>query len=109
MYDLIQLIGWAGAIALLAAYGLLTAGRLKPRSGVYLGLNLAGAATLGLSTAAAHAWPSAAVNVVWLAIGIAPLLRGRSRRSAQRLAEVREQIGDVLDSDREPDEVFAHL
>ncbi len=115
MYDVIQLIGWGGAVALLAAYGLLTAGRLAATKATYLALNLIGSAALGLSTTAAHAWPSATVNVIWLAIGIGPLLRAlRIRRAArrasgQRLRQVREQVGDVLDADRESDQILAHL
>jgi hypothetical protein len=112
MYDVIQLIGWAGAIALLSAYGLVTSARLPATSLTYLALNLAGAIALGLSTTAAHAWPSAAVNVVWLAIGMGPLvraLRRRHPRSSEGLAEIGQQVGDILDTDREPHEVLANL
>jgi hypothetical protein len=117
MYDLLQLIGWVGAVALLAGYALLTSGRLTATGATYLIMNLAGSAALGLSTAAAHAWPSTTVNVLWLAIGIGPLVRAlalrqraaREQTSGQRLDEVGEQVSDVLDTDREAHEVLAHL
>src|SRR5258708_16214754 len=34
-------------------------------------LNFLGSACLAVSTSAAHAWPSAAANLIWLAIGVA--------------------------------------
>jgi hypothetical protein len=118
MYDVIQLIGWAGAISLLIAFGLLTAGRIPAIGVAYIGVNFFGSIALGLSTAAAHAWPSATVNVLWLAISFRPLLRALGARraeraaaaaSAQGLGEVGEQVGDVLDAHRKPDQVLAHL
>lgn len=111
MNEVVQLIGWLGAAALLWAYGLLTSSRVSPTSGRYLALNLAGSAALGLSTAAAHAWPSVTVNVLWLALGIGPLVRARARRrrSRQRLVEVDQEIVDVLYAHRESDEILAHL
>lgn len=71
--------GWLGAVVLLAAYGLASAGRL-PADGIRFQLmNLAGAAALTVNTAYHGAWPSAALNVVWIIIGLAALRRARRR------------------------------
>jgi hypothetical protein len=113
MYNAIQLIGWVGAALLLLAYGLLTSGKLDATGSTYLSVNFGASIALGLSTAAAHAWPSTTVNALWLVIGIVPLiralrLRARAAQSAQRDHEIGEQVGDVFDADREPHQVVAH-
>ena len=82
-------IGWAGAVGVLVAYLLLLRRITSADSRLYLSLNFLGSACLAISTSAAHAWPSATVNLIWLAIGFAPLVRalakfnGWPRRSAQ--------------------------
>ena len=81
---LIATIGWTGAVSLLVAYLLLLRRRTSADSHLYLSLNFLGSACLALSTSAAHAWPSAAVNLIWLAIGIAPLLRAWVKLHARR-------------------------
>ena len=84
---LIGTIGWIGAISLLTAYLLLLRRRTSADSRLYLSLNLLGSACLAVSTSEAHAWPSAAVNLVWLAIGIAPLIRAWVRLHSRRQRE----------------------
>ena len=66
----VEVVGWAGALALLIAYGLLTAGRLQATDRTCVGLNLAGSAGLALNGAAHTAWPSMALNLLWLAIAL---------------------------------------
>lgn len=73
-------IGWLGAVALLLAYAGLAAGRLPAGPGYHV-LNLAGAGGLAFNGAYHHAWPSAALNVIWLAIGVVAL-RGRAHAEA---------------------------
>ncbi len=78
---LLDAVGWAGAAALLLAYGLVSAGRLDARSLQFQLLNLVGAVGL-LSNGIWHgAWPSAALNAVWLVIGITAIGRLRSSRT----------------------------
>ena len=73
---LVEVAGWAGAGALLLAYGLLSAKRIGP--GVtYQVLNLAGAIGLATNAVAHGAWPSACLNLVWLLIGVVALKRWR--------------------------------
>ena len=71
---ILDAVGWLGAGCLLLAYALLSLGRLRPRVAYQL-LNLAGAVGLGVNTAYHQAWPSTAVNLVWLGIGMAAIVR----------------------------------
>jgi len=72
---LIEVIGWAGALLLLLAYGLVSAGRVESRSVSYQAMNLLGAAGLVVNSGWNGAFPSASLNVVWMAIGLAALFR----------------------------------
>jgi hypothetical protein len=72
---IVTVLGWAAAASLLLGYRLVTIGRVRGDGTGYLLLNLFGSVGLGASTAVAHAWPSAAVNVVWLGLGIGPLVK----------------------------------
>ncbi len=67
---LIDTAGWAGAAALLLAYGLVSYGRLNGRSIRFQLLNLFGAVGLLANGIWHGAWPSAALNAVWLVIGV---------------------------------------
>jgi hypothetical protein len=111
MYDTIQLIGWVGAASLLVAYALLTSGKLTATGSTYLAVNFFAAIALGLSTAAAHAWPSATVNALWLVIGLVPLYRAINARRAlaEGEGEVGQQVSDVFYADAEADEVVGNL
>jgi hypothetical protein len=72
---LVEIIGWLGAAFVLAAYGLLSARRLSSQSSAYQVLNVAGAVGLVINAAWNGAIPSAAVNVIWLGIGVHALRR----------------------------------
>lgn len=75
-----EVIGWAGALALLVAHWLLVTGRVGADGGPYLLLNAGGASGLALNGAVHAAWPSAALNLLWLGIGArATIPRHRSR------------------------------
>jgi hypothetical protein len=72
-------IGWAGAACLLLAYARLSSGRLTVGVWYHL-LNLAGAGGLAVNGAFHHAWPSTALNLVWLGIGLTALRRAKRAR-----------------------------
>src|SRR5262249_34376961 len=72
---LIDAIGWVGALNVLIAYVLLLRHRTSADGHVYLTLNFLGSGCLAVSTSVAHAWSSAAVNLIWLVMGVAPLVR----------------------------------
>jgi hypothetical protein len=71
----IAVIGWAGAALLLLAYTLVSMRRLEGRSLAFQLLNLLGSAGLAGNSAANGAWPSAALNLVWMAVAVATLGR----------------------------------
>ena len=66
----IEIVGWAGAALVLAGYGLLSAHKLDSRSVTYQMLNIGGATGLVINAAWNGAIPSAAVNVIWMGIGV---------------------------------------
>ena len=72
--------GWLGALLILGAYGLVTTGKIQARSALYQWMNIAGAVGFIINSGWNGAWPSAWLNIVWLAIGIYGITR--SRRAA---------------------------
>jgi hypothetical protein len=79
---LIEVIGWAGAVLILVAYGLLSAGKLSGRSVSYQLMNVVGATGFVINSGYNGAIPSAALNVIWVGIGVVALVKMRSRRAA---------------------------
>ena len=73
----IEAIGWSGALLILGAYGLISAGKVAARSPLYQLMNIVGAAGFIVNSGWNGALPSAALNVVWLCIGLYTLLRRR--------------------------------
>ncbi|MEO7654732.1 MAG: hypothetical protein ABIS23_03500 [Sphingomicrobium sp.] len=72
---LMEVVGWVGAILILASYGLLTAGKLDAKSPAYQWLNVVGAMGFIANSSWNRAWPSAALNVIWVGIGAVALWR----------------------------------
>jgi hypothetical protein len=83
MKVLVEVAGWIAALLILVAYALITTGKLQPRSVTYQALNVLGALGFIINSSWNGAIPSAALNVVWLGIGIVALARLR-RSSAGR-------------------------
>jgi hypothetical protein len=69
--------GWIAALLILGAYSLLSFGKIQPRSAVYQWMNIVGAVGFIINCAWNAAWPSVALNVVWVGIGIYALRRNR--------------------------------
>lgn len=78
---LVETAGWIGASLILSAY-LLSIGKLTGQSALYQGMNVVGAAGFVVNGWWHGAVPSAALNVVWLAIGAFALWRVTARRRA---------------------------
>ncbi len=65
----VEIVGWIGAILILLAYLLLSAGRLTGQSLLYQAMNVVGAAGFVVNGWWHRALPSASLNVLWLLIG----------------------------------------
>lgn len=77
MKPTVEVIGWAGALLILGAYALLSAGKLKARSRAYHLMNILGAAGFVVNSGYNGALPSAAMNIIWIAIGVYALWQRR--------------------------------
>ncbi len=77
---LIEGVGWAGAVLILAAYILLSLGRIEGRSALYQWMNVVGAAGFIVNGLANGAMPSAVLNIIWLGIGLFTLWKIRQSR-----------------------------
>jgi hypothetical protein len=77
---LIDYLGWLGAAALVTAYWLVSTRKTTGDSTRYQVLNLLGGALVLINSLYYGAYPSVAVNGLWVAIG-AYALAARSRRA----------------------------
>ncbi|HEY4205383.1 MAG TPA: hypothetical protein VGM31_01170 [Puia sp.] len=64
------ILGWIGTIAYLAAYLLLSMGRLRADQKLYHLLNILGAAGLTYNALSLRDFPNVVVNIAWAAIAI---------------------------------------
>ena len=76
----IEVIGWIGATLIVGAYALLSAGKLEGDSRTYHLMNIVGAIGFVVNSGWNGALPSAAMNVIWIGIGVYAL---RQRRRLQ--------------------------
>ncbi len=67
---LIDVIGWVGSLAVLLAYGLISAEKISGKSKLYQWLNVFGSICLMLNAYHHRAYPPTFVNAVWLAIAL---------------------------------------
>jgi len=65
----VEVVGWGGAVLILLAYLLLSAGKLTGQSLTYQLMNVVGAAGFIVNGWWHRAIPSATLNVIWLLIG----------------------------------------
>jgi hypothetical protein len=84
---LIDVAGWIGMVLLIGAYALVTAGRILGTSLLFQLMNLVGGALLMVNSGYYGAWPSAALNLVWVVIDTTGLVRAGLRRSRTRVKE----------------------
>ena len=71
----IDILGWVGSVEVIAAYGLNSYQRIKSDSLIFQLLNLTGAAFLIVNTIYYGAYPSTVINIVWVVIAVAALIR----------------------------------
>jgi hypothetical protein len=79
----IEIVGWTGAVLILVAYLMVSAGRLNGQSAAFQWMNLVGAACFIVNSGSHGALPSTVLNILWLLIGIVTLWRiaGSARRT----------------------------
>ncbi|GER23053.1 hypothetical protein NCCP1664_15490 [Zafaria cholistanensis] len=75
-------LGWLGTAGTFLAYAMLWKGRLTSESRLYAVLNMAGGLMAGSACALYGAWPGAASNFAWAALGIHSMVRTSRRRPA---------------------------
>jgi len=80
---LVEIAGWGGAILILLAYLLLSAGRLTGQSLAYQAMNVVGAAGFVVNGWWHRALPSATLNILWLMIGMFASIQIVKRRRRQ--------------------------
>ena len=76
-----EVLGWMGGVILIVAYALVSFGKLLARSPVFHWLNCVGSLMLAVNSAWHSAWPSVCVNMIWIGVGVAALLRNRPFRT----------------------------
>ena len=79
---LMEVVGWIGGTLILAGYFLLTNGKLDAKSPTYRWLNVVGALGFIANSSWNGAWPSAALNVIWVGIGVVALIGIFGKRKA---------------------------
>ena len=79
---LMEVVGWIGGTLILAGYFLLTNGKLDAKSPTYQWLNVVGALGFIANSSGNGAWPSAALNVIWVGIGVVALIGIFGKRKA---------------------------
>ncbi|WP_054145415.1 hypothetical protein [Frigoribacterium sp. RIT-PI-h] len=82
-----EVLGWVGAVVVLAGYALFSLGKL-PNGPVYQLANLVGSVCISINVASHGALPSTIVNALWAIIAAIVLVRmaRRPRRTARAVA-----------------------
>ena len=99
LIDVINALGWVGAVAGIVAYGMVSKGHWGPGSFAFQLTNLGGATAMFLVALVNGVWPSAAANVAWMVIGThstVTILRKRAMARAAAQAATPEAITGQL-------------
>jgi hypothetical protein len=75
MNNFIEIIGWIGAVLIVGSYFMNINGKVKSSSSMYLFSNLIGGIFFIVNTFVHHAFPSMIVNIIWVIIAMAALLK----------------------------------
>jgi hypothetical protein len=75
MHYFIEVIGWIAAVLIVGAYFLNINGKLKSSSVAYILSNLLGGILFTVNTFVHGAYPSMIVNIIWVVIAIAAILK----------------------------------
>lgn len=80
---LVEILGWVGSLFVLVAYILNVNKKLATDSVAYYALNIVGSALLIVNTAVHHAYPSMAINIIWVIVPVVTIVRHKVRRTAK--------------------------
>jgi len=72
---IVEIIGWAGTVMVVAAFMATTMEWLKPASLLALALNATGSVGILVNSWVHRAWPSVGINAVWIVIALAAFVR----------------------------------
>ncbi len=72
---IIEVLGWIGSVLIVGAYFMNIRGKWKASEPLYIWFNFIGGVFFVINTIYHAAYPSAIVNVIWVIIAIAALLR----------------------------------
>jgi hypothetical protein len=72
---IIDIIGWVGSFVLIAAYFQNSRNKINAQSTIYQLANVIGSLCLIINTVYYGAYPSSAVNIIWVFIGIHFLIK----------------------------------
>jgi hypothetical protein len=75
MAIIVECIGWIGAIIVLIAFFMISTHRTDANKPIFHWLNIIGALGLIIHTSYNSAFPSAFVNVIWVAVAIFSLIK----------------------------------
>jgi hypothetical protein len=67
---IVDILGWVGSLMLITAYWSVSKKRIEPDSYIYHSFNIVGSLLLIVNSFYYGAFPSTAVNVVWVFIGL---------------------------------------
>lgn len=74
MVYLVNIVGWAGTILMIAAYFLVSTRKVESNDKSYQLMNLFGAVFLGTNVFYQKAWPAVAFEALWILIAIYALI-----------------------------------
>jgi len=73
--NLIEIIGWIGTVLIVGAYFLNINGKIKSTSVPYIICNIVGGVLFSIYTYAHRTYPNMVVNVVWVIIAVAAIVK----------------------------------
>jgi len=82
---IVDSLGWIGSILLIAGYWLNSRGEINAQSLIYQLLNLIGGILLIVNTVYYGAYPSSAVNIVWVFIGGFYLMKIKKEKKSKSI------------------------
>jgi hypothetical protein len=77
----IEVCGWIAALLILGSYALLSFGKIRSSLPLYQWMNIVGALGFVINCSWNGAWPSVALNVVWMGIAFYALRRNSRQKT----------------------------